>query len=235
MIPRERTARTNGTIAHGSRFARQKRLEGQTARGRRHQPQSEAVISGHGRPQPKRRRESGNRDSRTAERPALTIRPSVTDGPPAVVPSTGTSWTGPNGGPWGVRGLGPTTPGIRRDRTWPGQSQQACVTWTERTRGSGARAPARRRPCQAKAALREGGVARIRGRDARSGLLVEDFLFHAAAAPISTRPPFLGSLGPTERDARCPYVSGAAARAFAHSAKSWHSGHLASSRVSYCR
>ena len=49
MIPRERTARTNGTIAHGSRFARQKRLEGQTARGRRHQPQSEAVISGHGR------------------------------------------------------------------------------------------------------------------------------------------------------------------------------------------
>ena len=35
------------------------------------------------------------RDSRTAERPALTIRPSVTDGPPAVVPSTGTSWTGP--------------------------------------------------------------------------------------------------------------------------------------------
>ena len=55
MIPRERTARTNGTIAHGSRFARQKRLEGQTARDRRHQPQSEAVISGHGRPQPKRR------------------------------------------------------------------------------------------------------------------------------------------------------------------------------------
>ena len=62
-----------------------------------------------------------------------------------------------------------------------------------------------------------GGVARIRGRGARSGLLVEDFLFHAAAAPISTRPPFLGSLGPTEGDARCPYVSGAAARAFTHS------------------
>ena len=139
MIPRERTARTNGTIAHGSRFARQKRLEGQTARGRRHQPQSEAVISGHGRPQPKRRRESGNRDSRTAERPALTIRPSVTDGPPAVVPSTGTSWTGPNGGPWGVRGLGPTTPGIRRDRTWPGQSRKACVSRTGGRAGRRAR------------------------------------------------------------------------------------------------
>ena len=79
------------------------------------------------------------------------------------------------------------------------------------------RAPARRRPCQAKAALCEGGVARIRGRGARGGLLVEDFLFHAAAAPIPTRPPFLGSLGPTEGDARCPYVSGAAARAFTHS------------------
>ena len=92
------------------------------------------------------------------------------------------------------------------------------MAWTERTRGSGARAPARRRPCQAKAALCEGGVARIRGRGARTGLLVEDFLFHAAAAPISTRPPFLGSLGPTEGDARCPYVSGAAARALAHSA-----------------
>ena len=54
LTSRERTARTNGTIAHGSRFARQKRLEGQTARGRRLQPQSEAVISGHGRV-PKRR------------------------------------------------------------------------------------------------------------------------------------------------------------------------------------
>ena len=43
-------------------------------------------------------------------------------------------------------------------------------------------------------------------------------LFYAAAAPISTRPPFSGSLGPTEGDARCPYVSGAAARAFAHRA-----------------
>ena len=90
------------------------------------------------------------------------------------------------------------------------------MTWTERAGGSGARAPARRRPCQAKAALCEGGVARIRGRGARTGLLVEDFLFHAAAAPISTRPPFSGSLGPTEGDARCPYVSGAAARAFTH-------------------
>ena len=40
----------------------------------------------------------------------------------------------------------------------------------------------------------------------------------AATAPIATRPPFLGSLGPTEGDARCPCVSGAAARAFAHSA-----------------
>ena len=115
-------------------------------------------------------------------------------------------------GPSCVRGLGPTTPGIRRDRTWPGQSRQACVTWTERAGGSGARAPARRRPCQAKAALCEGGVARIRGRGARGGLLVEDFLFHAAAAPISTRPPSSGSLGPTEGDARCPYVNGAAAR-----------------------
>ena len=122
------------------------------------------------------------------------------------------------GGPSGTNGLGPPAPSIRRDRTWPGQSRQACVTWTERAGGSGARAPARRRPCQAKAASCEGGVARIRGRGARSGLLVEDFLFHAAAAPISTRPPFLGSLGPTEGDARCPYVSGAAARAFAHSA-----------------
>ena len=93
------------------------------------------------------------------------------------------------------------------------------MTWTERTRGGGAGAPARRRPCQAKAALCEGGVARIRGRGARGGLLVEDFLFHAAAAPISTRLTFLGSLGPTEGDARCPYVSGAAARAFAHSAR----------------
>ena len=59
MIPRERTARTNGTIAHGSRFARQKRLEGQTARGRRHQPQSEAVISGHGRVYRERRTDLG--------------------------------------------------------------------------------------------------------------------------------------------------------------------------------
>ena len=66
--------------------------------------------------------------------------------------------------------------------------------------------------------LCEGGVVRIRGRGARSGLLVEDILFHAAAALFSTRPPFPGSLGPTEGDARCPYVSGAAARAFAHSA-----------------
>ena len=121
-------------------------------------------------------------------------------------------------GPSGTNGLGPPAPSIRRDRTWPGQSRQACVAWTERTRGSGARAPARRRPCQAKAASCEGGVARIRGRGARTGLLVEDFLFHAAATPISTRPPFSGSLGPTEGDARCPYVSGAAARAFAHSA-----------------
>ena len=80
-----------------------------------------------------------SRDSRTAERPALTIRPSVTDGPPAVVPSTGTSWTGPNGGPWGVRGLGPTTPGIRRDRTWPGQSRKACVSRTGGRAGRRAR------------------------------------------------------------------------------------------------
>ena len=58
MIPRERTARTNGTIAHGSRFARQKRLEGQTARGRRHQPQSEAVIPGHGWVLPREENES---------------------------------------------------------------------------------------------------------------------------------------------------------------------------------
>ena len=79
------------------------------------------------------------RGPRTAERPALTIRPSVTDGPPAVVPSTGTSWTGPNGGPWGVRGLGPTTPGIRRDRTWPGQSRKACVSRTGRRGGRRAR------------------------------------------------------------------------------------------------
>ena len=122
------------------------------------------------------------------------------------------------GGPSGTNGLGPPAPSIRRDRTWPGQSRQACVTWTERTRGGGAGAPARRRPCQAKAALCEGGVARIRRRGARTGLLVEDFLFHAAAAPIPTRPPFLGSLGPTEGDARCPYGSGTAARAFAHSA-----------------
>ena len=157
MIPRERTARTNGTIAHGSRFARQKRLEGQTARGRRHQPQSEAVISGHGRPQPKRRRESGNRDSRTAERPALTIRPSVTDGPPAVVPSTGTSWTGPNGGPWGVRGLGPTTPGIRRDRTWPGQSRKACVSRTGRRGGRRARGGQAEGRVRAKVVLSESG------------------------------------------------------------------------------
>ena len=78
-------------------------------------------------------------DGRTAERPALTIRPSVTDGPPAVVPSTGTSWTGPNGGPWGVRGLGPTTPGIRRDRTWPGQSRKACVSRTGGRAGRRAR------------------------------------------------------------------------------------------------
>ena len=157
MIPRERTARTNGTIAHGSRFARQKRLEGQTARGRRHQPQSEAVISGHGRPQPKRRRESGNRDSRTAERPALTIRPSVTDGPPAVVPSTGTSWTGPNGGPWGVRGLGPTTPGIRRDRTWPGQSRKACVSRTGRARRRRARGGQAEGRVRVKVVLSESG------------------------------------------------------------------------------
>ena len=87
---------------------------------------------------PRGRTNQGPRGPRTCERPALTIRPSVTDGPPAVVPSTGTSWTGPNGGPWGVRGLGPTTPGIRRDRTWPGQSRKACVSRTGR-RGRRAR------------------------------------------------------------------------------------------------
>ena len=131
--------------------------QGQTARGRRLQPQSEAVISGHGRPQPKRRRESGNRDSRTAERPALTIRPSVTDGPPAVVPSTGTSWTGPNGGPWGVRGLGPTTPGIRRDRTWPGQSRKACVSRTGRARRRRARGGQAEGRVRVKVVLSESG------------------------------------------------------------------------------
>ena len=99
-------------------------------------------------------------------------------------------------GPSGTNGLGPPAPSIRRDRTWPGQSRQACVTWTERTRGSGARAPARRRPCQAKAALCEGGVARIRGRGARTGLLVEDFLFHAAGFAqrrLRTTPPSPGT------------------------------------------
>ena len=102
----------------------------------------------------------------------------------------------------------PAAPSIRRDRTWPGQSRQACATWTERTRGSGARAPARRRPCQAKAASCEGGVARIRGRGARSGLLVEDFLFHAAAAPIPTRPPFLGSWGLRKAMRAAPTLAG---------------------------
>ena len=97
------------------------------------------------------------RDSRTAERPALTIRPSVTDGPPAVVPSTGTSWTGPNGGPWGVRGLGPTTPGIRRDRTWPGQSRKACVSRTGRARRRRARGGQAEGRVRVKVVLSESG------------------------------------------------------------------------------
>ena len=98
-----------------------------------------------------------SRDSRTAERPALTIRPSVTDGPPAVVPSTGTSWTGPNGGPWGVRGLGPTTPGIRRDRTWPGQSRKACVSRTGRARRRRARGGQAEGRVRVKVVLSESG------------------------------------------------------------------------------
>ena len=98
-----------------------------------------------------------SRDSRTAERPALTIRPSVTDGPPAVVPSTGTSWTGPNGGPWGVRGLGPTTPGIRRDRTWPGQSRKACVSRTGRRGGRRARGGQAEGRVRVKVVLSESG------------------------------------------------------------------------------
>ena len=154
MIPRERTARTNGTIAHGSRFARQKRLEGQTARGRRHQPQSEAVIPGHGRGCRSADRDdchmSGNRGPRTCEHPAW--RSSRT-----VVPSTGTSWTGPNGGPWGVRGLGPTTPGIRRDRTWPGQSRKACVSRTGRRGGRRARGGQAEGRVRVKVVLSESG------------------------------------------------------------------------------
>ena len=42
-------------------------------------------------------------------------------------------------GPSCVRGLGPTTPGIRRDRTWPGQSRKACVSRTGRRGGRRAR------------------------------------------------------------------------------------------------
>ena len=56
-----------------------------------------------------------------------------------AVPSTGAPWASPNGGPWGVRGLGPTTPGIRRDRTWPGQSRKACVSRTGGRAGRRAR------------------------------------------------------------------------------------------------
>ena len=74
-----------------------------------------------------------------------------------AVPSTGTSWTGPNGGPWGVRGLGPTTPGIRRDRTWPGQSRKACVSRTGRRGGRRARGGQAEGRVRVKVVLSESG------------------------------------------------------------------------------
>ena len=160
MIPRERTARTNGTIAHGSRFARQKRLEGQTARGRRHQPQSEAVISGHGRVYRERRTDLAFSEDPNLRTPRLaelanscSLDGHVLDGPKR-------------------RAMG-------RERTWPNHARhppRQDLAWAisaglrglDRTdKGAAARARpqdegrARRRRRCAKAALREsGGVAR---------------------------------------------------------------------------
>ena len=91
-----------------------------------------------------------SRRTRTCEHPAW--RSSLT-----VAPSTGTSWTGPNGGPWGVRGLGPTTPGIRRDRTWPGQSRKACVSRTGRARRRRARGGQAEGRVRVKVVLSESG------------------------------------------------------------------------------
>ena len=99
---------------------------------------------------PRGRTNQGPRGPRTCEHPAW--RSSRT-----VVPSTGTSWTGPNGGPWGVRGLGPTTPGIRRDRTWPGQSRKACVSRTGRARRRRARGGQAEGRVRVKVVLSESG------------------------------------------------------------------------------
>ena len=132
MIPRERTARTNGTIAHGSRFARQKRLEGQTARGRRHQPQSEAVISGHGRVYRERRTDLAFSEDPNLRTPRLAELANSCS-------LEGRVLDGHERGPSCVRGLGPATPGIRRDRTWPGQSRKACVSRTGGRAGRRAR------------------------------------------------------------------------------------------------
>ena len=114
MIPRERTARTNGTIAHGSRFARQKRLEGQTARGRRLQPQSEAVISGHGRVcrSADSVRESGDPNLRTPRLAELANSCS----------HEGRVLDGRDRGPSDAN----CASGIRPDRAWPSSGRPAC-------------------------------------------------------------------------------------------------------------
>ena len=133
MIPRERTARTNGTIAHGSRFARQKRLEGQTARGRRHQPQSEAVISGHGRVYRERRTDLAFSEDPNLRTPRLaelanscSLDGHVLDGPKRRAMGRERTWPNHARHPprqdlaWaisaGLRGLDRTDKGQRRAR-----------------------------------------------------------------------------------------------------------------------
>ena len=159
---------------------------------------------------------SGNRDSRTCEHPAW--------------PLGGARGARKQLFPRGARLGRARTGAIVRERTWPSHARhppRQDLAWAisaglrglDRTDKEQRRARARK----TKAVPGEGGVVRRR-RCADPGawrahrFTGRRFLFHAAAAPISTRPPFSGSLGPTEGDARCPYVSGAAARAFAHRA-----------------
>ena len=56
-----------------------------------------------------------------------------------------------------MRGLGPTTPGIRRDRTWPGQSRKACVSRTGRRGGRRARGGQAEGRVRVKVVLSESG------------------------------------------------------------------------------
>ena len=60
-------------------------------------------------------------------------------------------------GPSCVRGLGPATPGIRRDRTWPGQSRKACVSRTGRRGGRRARGGQAEGRVRVKVVLSESG------------------------------------------------------------------------------